>query len=152
MSEVIRNRKRGQVKVRWPGAFDVVRELGCSLPNVEATTRYDGAPVLKAHGVFMAGLAMHESAEPDTLVVRAEFEEREGLLEDAPDTYYVTDYYRRYPVVLARLSLLNRDILRELLTGSWRMTVAKRRKADVALATIPSQRNLEGQILADGEA
>ena len=98
------------------------------MPNVEATTRYDGAPVLKAHGVFMAGLAMHASAEPDTLVVRAEFEEREGLLEDAPDTYYVTDYYRRYPVVLVRLSLLNRDVLRELLARSWRMTVEKRRK------------------------
>lgn len=124
MSEVIRNRKVGQTKVRWPGVFDVVKELGCSLPNVEATTRYDGAPVLKAHGVFKAGLAMHASAEPDTLVVRAEFEEREGLLEDAPDTYY----YRRYPVVLVRLSLLNCDVLRELLTGSWRMTVENRRK------------------------
>jgi hypothetical protein len=79
------------MKVRWPGAFDVVKELGCGLPNVEATTRYDGSPALKAHGVFMAGLAMHASAEPDTLVVLAEFEEREGLLEDAPDTDYVTD-------------------------------------------------------------
>jgi hypothetical protein len=117
------------MKARWPDAFDIVKELGCSLPNVEATTKYDGSPVLKVRGVFMAGLAMHASAEPDTLVVRAELEDREGLLEDAPDTYYVTDYYRRYPVVLARLSLLNRDVLRELLTGSWRMTVAKRRKA-----------------------
>ena len=78
---------------------------------------------------------MHASAEPDTLVVRAEFEEREGLLEDAPDTYYVTDYYRPYPVVLVRLSLLNRDVLRELLTGSWRMTVEKRRKGRATLAT-----------------
>ena len=117
------------MRARWPNAIDIVKELGCSLPNVEATTKYDGSPVLKVRGVFMAGLAMHASAEPDTLVVRAELEDREGLLEDAPDTYYVTDYYRRYPVVLARLSLLNRDVLRELLTGSWRMTVAKRQKA-----------------------
>jgi hypothetical protein len=137
MSELIRNRKRGQMKVRLPGAFDVVKELGCSLPNVEATTRYDGSPVLKAHGVFMAGLAMHASAEPDTLVVRAEFEEREGLLEDAPDTYYVTDYYRRYPVVLARLSLLNREVLRELLTGSWRLAVERRRKGRATLTKMP---------------
>jgi len=137
MSELIRNRKRGQMKVRLPSAFDVVKELGCSLPNVEATTRYDGSPVLKAHGVFMAGLAMHVSAEPDTLVVRAEFEEREGLLEDAPDTYYVTDYYRRYPVVLARLSLLNREVLRELLTGSWRLAVERRRKGRSTLKKMP---------------
>jgi hypothetical protein len=138
MSEVIRNRKRGQLKVRWPGAFDVVKELGCNLPNVEATTRYGGSPVLKAHGVFMAGLAMHASAEPDTLVVRAEIEEREGLLEDAPDTYYVTDYYRSYPVVLVRLSLLNRTVLRELLAGSWRMTLKKRRRASTTLTKMQS--------------
>ena len=137
MSEVTRNRKLGQMKIRWPRAFDVVRELGCSLPNVEATTRYDGSPVLKAHGMFMAGLAMHASAEPDTLVVRAEFEEREGLLEDAPDTYYVTDYYRRYPVVLVRLSLLNRGVLRELLARSWRMTVEKGRKGRATLTKMP---------------
>jgi hypothetical protein len=125
------------MKVRWPQVFDVVKELGCSLPNVEATTRYGGSPVLKAHGVFMAGLAMHVSAEPDTLVVRAEFEEREGLLEDAPDTYYITDYYRRYPVVLVRLSLLNRDVLRELLTGSWRLTVEKHRRGRATLTKVP---------------
>jgi hypothetical protein len=128
MSELIRNRKRGRMTAGSPEAFEVVRELGCGLPNVNVTTRYDGAPVLKVHGVFMAGLAMHASAEPDTLVVRAGFEEREGLLEDAPDTYYVTDYYRPYPVVLVRLSLLHREVLRELLTGSWRMTVEKSRK------------------------
>jgi len=132
------------MRARWPNAFDIVKELGCSLPNVEATTKYDGSPVLKVRGVFMAGLAMHASAEPDTLVVRAELEDREGLLEDAPDTYYVTDYYRRYPVVLARLSLLNRDVLRELLTGSWRMTVAKRRKAAQRQRQSRPQRNLEG--------
>jgi hypothetical protein len=125
------------MKARWADAFDIVKELGCSLPNVETTTRYDGSPVLKVQGIFMAGLAMHASAEPDTLVVRAEFEERKGLLEDAPETYYVTDYYRRYPVVLVRLSLLKREVLRELLAESWRMTVAKRRKGRTTPMKIP---------------
>src|SRR4051794_6852931 len=118
MSKELRSRRRGHTNSRWSDAFDIVKELGCNLPNVEATTKYDASPVLRVHGVFMAGLAMHASAEPDTLVVRVGFEEREGLLEDAPETYYVTDYYRRYPVVLDRLSLLNREVLRELLVGS----------------------------------
>ena len=98
------------------------------MPNVEAATKYDGSPVLRVDGVFMAGLAMHRSAEPETLVVRMEFEEREWLLEDAPETYYVTDYYRRYPVVLVRLSRIDRDALRDLLTTSWRLTLAKTHK------------------------
>jgi len=99
-----------------------------ALPDVEETTKYDGSPVLKVDGIFMAGLAMHASAEPDTLVVRAEFEERERLLADAPDTYYVTAYYRNHPVVLVRLSRVEPQALRDLLSVSWRMTTVKSRK------------------------
>src|SRR5437762_6575226 len=110
-----------------PRAFDTVRELGRSLPNVEATTRYDGSPVLKVRGCFMAGLAMHRSAEPKTLVVRVDLEERAWLLDDAPETYYVTDYYRPYPLVLVRLWRVDRDALRDLLSVSRRLTVEKTR-------------------------
>jgi hypothetical protein len=76
----------------------------------------------------MAGLATHRSAEPETLVVRATFEEREWLLADAPETYYLTDYHRPYPVVLVRLSQIDRDALRDLLSVSWRLTLLKTRK------------------------
>ena len=95
------------------------------MPDVEATTKYDGSPVLKAGGSFMAGLATHRSAQPETIVVRVGFEERAWLLEDAPETYYLTDYYRRYPLVLVRLSRIDRDGLRDLLSGSWRLALAK---------------------------
>ena len=76
----------------------------------------------------MAGLATHPSAEPGTLVVRVGFEERAWLLEDAPATYYLTDYYRNNPVVLVRLSRIDRDALRDLLFVSWRLTREKGRK------------------------
>jgi len=83
----------------------------------------------------MAGLAMHPSAEPDTLVVRSELDDREALVEDAPETYYLTDYYRSYPLVLVRLKQVEPDALRELLSVSWRMTRSKtqRRRRSQAL-------------------
>jgi hypothetical protein len=109
-------------------AFDLVKAVGLTLPGVEAATKYDGSPVLKTGGCFMAGLASHRSAEPDTLVVRIGLEEREWLLEDAPDTYYVTDYYRPYPLVLVRLSRVDRDALHDLLSTSWRLATEKRRR------------------------
>ena len=108
--------------------FEIVRAVGLALPEVEASTRYDGSPVLKLRGCFLAGLATHESAEPDTLVVRADPEEREWLIADAPDIYYLTDYYRVYPLVLARIPQLDRDALRDLLTVSWRLTEPKTRR------------------------
>ena len=107
--------------------FEAVRRAGLALPRVEAAARYDGAAVLKADGCFMAGLATHPSAEPGTLVVRADFEDREALLDDAPETYYVTEYYERHPVVLVRLSQIDQGALRDLLAVSWRLTVAKGR-------------------------
>ena len=106
-------------------AFEAVRIVGLTLPGVEASIRYDGSPVLKLHGCFMAGLATHPSAEPETLVVRASVEERQLLIEDAPDTYYVTEYYESYPLVLVRLSQVDRDALHDLLSVSWRLTAAK---------------------------
>jgi hypothetical protein len=105
--------------------FEVVRAVGLTLPDVEATTKYDGSPVLKLDGCFMAGLATHPSAEPDTLVVRVGCEEREWLIEDAPETYYLTDYYRSYPLLLVRLSRVDRDALHDLLSVSWRLTSLK---------------------------
>ena len=106
-------------------AFDTVRTMGLALPDVEAATKYDGSPVLKARGCFMAGLATHRSAEPATLVVRTGVEERDWLIEEAPETYYLTDYYRKHPVVLVRLSRIDPDALRDVLVVSWRRAVAK---------------------------
>jgi hypothetical protein len=107
--------------------FAIVRRIGLTLPDVEAATKYDGSPRLKVGGCFMAGLASHPSAEPGTLVVRYDPEERELLLEDAPRTYYLTDYYRKYPLILARLSKIDDDALRDLLSVSRRLTLAKTR-------------------------
>jgi hypothetical protein len=109
-------------------AFSGVRVIGLSMADVEAVKRYDGATVLKAGGSFMAGIASHPSAEPNSLVVRSEFEQRDLLLEDAPETYYVTDYYRKYPLVLARIDQLTDDAIRDLLSVSRELALAKSKR------------------------
>ena len=129
--------------VRTKGAvvdiFSAARTVGLTLPDVEATTRYDGSPVLKVGGMFMAGLATHPSAEPDTLVVRADLDDREALLEDAPDVYYLTEYYRKYSLALARLARIDRDALHDLLAVSRRLTLAKRRHPRATYTDSPIQ-------------
>jgi hypothetical protein len=57
-----------------------------------------------------------------------EHEQRQYLLEDAPDTYYVTDYYEARPVVLVRLEVLAPDALRDLLSVSWRLAMKKAKR------------------------
>ena len=112
---------------RKMATFHTVRAVGLTLPGVEAGTKYDGSPVLKVGGAFMAGLASHPSAEPATLVVRVDLEERATLLAEAPDTYYLSDHYERHPVVLVRLSRIDSDALRDLLSVSRRLTLEKSR-------------------------
>jgi hypothetical protein len=136
--------KRRPTKQTPADTFETVRTVGLALPDVEATTKYDGSPVLKVGGSFMAGLATHRSAEPETLVVRVGFEDRELLLEDAPETYYLTDYYRSYPIVLVRLSRIDRDALRDLLSVSWRLALAKRRKRGRTRTSEPESRRADG--------
>jgi hypothetical protein len=115
--------------MRMPAdVFRTARMLGLTLPDVAAATKYDGSPLLKRGGSFMAGLATHRSAEPGTLVVRVDLERRDSLIADAPETYYLTDHYRRHPVVLVRLAAIDREALRDVLGMSWRLTAAKTRE------------------------
>lgn len=112
--------------------FERVKAAGLGMAGVTAATKYDGSPVLKVGGVFLAGLAMHASVEPDTLVVRMELDDRDALIDDAPDVYYVTEYFRPHPVVLVRLQRLSPAALSDLLAVSWRLAMKKVRPRRVA--------------------
>ncbi len=94
--------------------FDVVRTMGLALPDVEEGTAY-GSPALTVHGKMFACLAVHRSAEPNTLAVCIDFDQRHELISEDPKTYYLTDHYVNYPYVLVRLANIRRDALRDLL-------------------------------------
>ncbi len=103
--------------------FDTVRKIGLTLPDVEESTMY-GEPALKIRGKLLACMASHKSAEPGSLVVRIGFEQRDGLIADAPDIYYVKPHYVGYAAVLVRLNRIDREALRDLLTSGWRVVSA----------------------------
>jgi len=108
-------------------SFDAVRRMAVALPEVEEGTMH-GSPAFKVRGKLLACAAIHKSAEPDTLAVRIPFDLRAELMESDPDSYYLTDHYVNYPVVLVRLSRIGLEVLRELLGASWRFVSAKRPK------------------------
>ena len=98
--------------------FDTVKSIGLLLPEVEVSTAY-GAPSLKLRGQLMTCPALNKSAEPDSIVVKVSFDQRDDLLREAPDIYYVTDHYVNYPSVLVRLSRIEPDALKDLLGMAW---------------------------------
>jgi len=104
-------------------------KIGAALPDVERTTSW-GAPTLKVRGKMMACQAIHKSAEPNTLVVCMPIPQRDELIAEDPDTYYLKPHYEDYPCVLVRVSRVRPDALRDLLRMGWEFARSQaRRKA-----------------------
>ena len=59
--------------------FDTVRRIGLLLPGVEESRAY-GFPALKLRGKLLACLPANRSAEPNSLVVRMDLDDRAELL------------------------------------------------------------------------
>jgi hypothetical protein len=104
--------------------FDTVRKIGLALSGVEEGTAY-GFPALKVHGKLLACVPANRSAEPGSIVVRVDSDDRAELLAAAPDVYYITDHYADYTTVLVRLSRVNPGVLRDLLGMAYKFVTAK---------------------------
>jgi len=106
--------------------LETVRKIANALPGVEESTSW-GAISFRAGGKMLACQAIHKSAEPNSLVVRMDMDQREALIAEAPDTYYITDHYKPYPSVLVRLSKVSPDALRDLLQTSLRFVTSSKK-------------------------
>jgi hypothetical protein len=106
--------------------FDIVREMALALPGVEESTIH-GAPSFKMRRKLLACPALHESAEPNSLVVRIDVEHRAGLIAAEPGVYYVTDHYAKYSMVLVRLSAIDRNALRDLVERAWQSATSMKK-------------------------
>jgi hypothetical protein len=105
-------------------AFDRVREIGQTLPDVVESTIH-GAPSLKVRGKLLACVPVNKSAEPNCAAIRIEPDQRAALLKSRPDIYYVTDHYANYPIVLVRLFHVSDNELRDLLRAALNFVSSK---------------------------
>jgi hypothetical protein len=114
------------VAKRHGDPFAPVAAIGRTLPDVELTTNY-GQPALKVRGAMFACIAANKAAEPDTLVVRMAIADRDALIAEDPDTYYLKDHYVDYPCVLVRLRTVRADALRGLVIGAHRFVSGQKK-------------------------
>ncbi|WP_198578172.1 MmcQ/YjbR family DNA-binding protein [Caulobacter hibisci] len=105
-----------------PMTYEEVRAFAFSLALVADGTSY-GYACLKANGKFLTRL----KEDGDSLVLTGvPFDEREMLIEAAPEVFYFTDHYRNYPMVLARLSAVEPGTVKRILERQWRASVPKK--------------------------
>ena len=95
--------------------------LVLAFPATEIGTTH-GWPSFKAAGKFFTRLR----PEDESVVVYVDSQDhRDMLMEAEPETFHITDHYRGYPVVLARLSSVDADWLRKALEKRWLKLVPK---------------------------
>ena len=100
--------------------FEQVRTIAFTLPGVEDGTSY-GTPALKVRGKLLA--RVHQSI--DCFVLRADFLDRQIMMQSAPGAFFITDHYRDYPWVLVRFSAIEARELPSLLERAWRLVAPK---------------------------
>jgi hypothetical protein len=102
--------------------WDEVTALAKRLPQVEEASSY-GTPGLKVRGKLLTRLRL----EDDSLVlIGVGFDEREMLMEAAPEIFHTTPHYKDYPSVLARLAAVDPGTVFNLLERRWRAVAPKR--------------------------
>ena len=88
--------------------------MAVKLPAVEAGTWY-GTP-----GLLVKGKGFMRVKDADAVVFRCSLEEKELLMEAAPEIYFETDHYKGWPAVLVRLSQVSDAELRQCIVHAWR--------------------------------
>jgi hypothetical protein len=90
--------------------------LGLQLPEVTLEPWY-GTPSLK---VRKKGFVRLRPEGHSVVFLLQSLEEQEFLCESQPELYYITDHYKGWPSVLARLSKLRVGEAKERLEVAWR--------------------------------
>ena len=96
-------------------------ELGRELPEVVEDVWFR-TPALKVRGKSFVRLK--EDGESVVFLLES-VDAQEALIEAQPEVYFITDHYRGYPAVLARLAKLRVAECRTRLEEAWRIKAPK---------------------------
>lgn len=90
------------------------------LPDVEASSHY-GTPALK-----VGGKAFVSVKNDETIVLSIPIDEKERLIEMAPEIYFQTDHYRGWPSLPVRIEAIGDEELKVRLVAAWRFRAPKK--------------------------
>jgi len=88
-------------------------KIALAFPGSEEVLWFN-KPAVFLHGQFLT--KVHDKEEAMTFRVSS-MEMRDMMLEAEPKLFYITDHYRNFPFILARLSALTPTVLKELIAG-----------------------------------
>jgi hypothetical protein len=107
--------------------------IALKLPGTSASTSY-GTPAVKVMGKI---LSRWRTEAEGALAIRCGLLDRQILLQADPEAFFLTDHYRDYPMVLARLDRLSAAAVRDLTERAWRLVAPKKLLRGAAGANSP---------------
>lgn len=115
-----RTRKSNTQRDHGGVSFDTVRAIARELTGAVERTSY-GTPAFYVGKTLFA--RQHQDGQ--SLVIRMQPEQRALRVKADPVTYFVTEHYVNYPLILVRMAAIEQDELRDLLTEAWRLAGGK---------------------------
>jgi hypothetical protein len=97
----------------------ILKAAADGLPEVEEGSHY-GMPALRVRKKMFCSIK-----DTETVVVRCPLEEKELLMEAAPELYFETDHYKGWPSLLVRIGKVPPDELRLRLRRAYTMQAPK---------------------------
>jgi hypothetical protein len=101
---------------------DEVREIVLSFPGAEEGVSY-GKPAFLVNKKFFTRLRKEDAS---LVLMDVSFDEREMLMEAAPETFHFTAHYKDYPSVLARIASLHPGSLHSFLSRRFKKIAPKK--------------------------
>ncbi|HEX3810374.1 MAG TPA: hypothetical protein VHW02_11825 [Rhizomicrobium sp.] len=98
------------------------KKIALSFPGVVEKPSY-GKPSIFIEKKFFTRLRKDDNS---AVLYIGSIDEREMLLELDPKTFHLTEHYRDYPIVLARIEHIEPTHLRGMLERRWRVIVPKK--------------------------
>ena len=100
--------------------LDDIRDMLKPLPDVVEGISWDSVSFKVNKKVLL-----YWNSALDCPMFKVPFEERDFLLEVDPETYFITDHHRPWPLILARPDRVSHEWVRSNLIRVWRAQVAK---------------------------
>ena len=94
---------------------ETVRRLALAMPNVNERPCY-GTPAFYVKRTLFARLL----EDGESVVVKIDYADRTRRMKADPETFFITEHYRNYPMMIVRLSAVDADDLQELLDDAWK--------------------------------
>jgi len=115
-----------------------VAKIALSFPGALEKSSY-GRPAFFIEKKFFTRVRDEDNS---VVMIVADMQARDMMLELDPDTYFITDHYRDYPSVLVRLSKITPSELKTMLQRRWERIAPKK----MVRAQISSSAAVAGEV------